>query len=125
MLLRVMSLVMMAAGAGTALLGAGSIVGADGASAVVDSELRFYAIWYAVAGVVLWRALPTIEKDKWLIRTISIAFFAAGCARALSWFVVGRPHGFQIVLMSVEIALPLVIVSWHAAVTSRDTPPTA
>ena len=115
--LRIMALVMIVAGSATVLLGMGSLLGAEHASAAIDSEMRFYAIWYVVAGVVLWRALPRIEAEKWLVRVIGIAFGVAGCARALSWLVVGEPHPSQVALMIIELVLPFVIIPWHSAVT--------
>jgi Domain of unknown function (DUF4345) len=111
-----MSLIMIVAGSASVFLGVGSLPGGRDPSAVIDSELRFYAIWYVVAGLVLWRASSSLEEVTWLIRVIGIAFFAAGSARVLSWLSVGPPHWSQVVLLIIELTLPFVIIPWQAAV---------
>lgn len=107
--------VMVAAGLATVLLGAGSVVGVGEVTPEVDSEMRFYAVWYAVAGAGVLRAVPRVESSATLVRMVATAFFIAGCARALSWLTVGRPHPFALVLMVIELVLPVVIVPWQAS----------
>lgn len=85
----------------------------------VDSELRFFAVWYVFGGVALLRAVPKVEDARTTVWGVGIAFFAAGCARLLSWVVVGRPHLSQVVLMVTELVIPFVIIPWHSAVARR------
>jgi hypothetical protein len=118
-ILAVLGAVMVLAGASTVLLGATSIVGVDTPSPSADSEMRFYAVWYVIAGVFLLRALRTLETSTTTVRLVAVGFFAAGCARALSWLVVGRPSSVAVALMVVELVLPLVIVPWHAGIARR------
>lgn len=108
--------VMVVAGLGTVLLGAGSVVGVDEVVPAVDSEMRFYAVWYVVAGVGLLRAVARVESAAPTVRMVGAAFFIAGCARALSWLTVGRPHSFTVVLMVIELVLPAVVIPWQASV---------
>jgi Domain of unknown function (DUF4345) len=82
----------------------------------VDSELRFYAVWYVFAGAALLRAVPEVEDAKITVRAVGVAFFAAGCGRLVSLVVVGRPHLSQLVLMVIELILPFVIIPWQASV---------
>jgi Domain of unknown function (DUF4345) len=98
------------AGASTVVLGATSVVGIDDPSPAVDSEMRFFAAWYAAAGVLLVRAARQVEINGTLIRGVSVTVFIAGCARALSWMAVGKPPAMAIVLMGIELALPFVII---------------
>ena len=119
-LLVVLGGVMVVAGLGTVLLGAGSIVGVGEVTPEVDSEMRFYAVWYAVAGAGLLRAVPRVEAAATTVRVVGLAFFVAGCARALSWLTVGRPHPFALVLMAIELVLPVVIVPWQASMREPD-----
>lgn len=107
---------MVVAGAATVLLGAASVPDEGIVTPDVDTEMRFYAVWYVVAGVLLLRAVARVEAETWLIRVVAAGFFAAGCARILSWAVVGKPHASAIVLMVVELVLPVVIVLWQAVV---------
>ena len=115
--------VMVAAGLGTVLLGAGSVIGVDDVTPEIDSEMRFYALWYAVAGLGMLRAVPRVESSGLMVRAVAAAFFIAGCARALSWLTVGRPHSFTVVLMVIELLLPVVLIPWQASV-QKDEPRT-
>lgn len=119
--LRIISVIMIGAGSVTALLGAGSLPNTDAFTAVIDSEMRFYAIWYVVTGLVLWRASDSPSEQTWIIRVVGIAFFTAGCARALSWVWVGAPHWTQAALLSIELVFPFIILPWQAAMASRES----
>ena len=80
--------------------------------------MRFYAVWYVAAGILLARAIPKVETEAFTIRLVGGAF-VAGCARALSWATVGKPHVSQIVLMVIELCLPFVIIPLQAAVARK------
>lgn len=108
------------AGAATVLLGAGSIIGLASLTPTADSEMRFYATWYVLAGVLAIRSARRVEDETFTIRVLFGGLFLAGCARALSLAVVGRPHAFSVVLMALELVLPLVILPWQAAVARRE-----
>ena len=108
--------VALAAGGSTVLMGVESILGAETVSATVDSEMRFYAVWYAGAGLMLLRSARRLEAEAWMIRGIAWALFVAGCSRGLSWLIVGQPHLLTKVLMAIELALPIIIVSWLRSV---------
>lgn len=113
-----LGLVALVAGLATVLFGVASIVGAEDVSGTVDSEMRFYATWYAGAGVLLLWSARRLDSDTWIIRGIAGTLFAAGCSRALSWVAVGEPHLVAQVLMVIELVLPFVIVTWHTAVAA-------
>jgi hypothetical protein len=117
--LTILGSVAFVAGATTVVLGVDSIVGAETVSATVDSEMRFYAVWYAGAGLVLVRAASRVEESATVIRGISVLLFVAGCSRGLSWMMVGEPHTVAQVLMIIELALPFVIVAWQAAIAGN------
>lgn len=117
--LTIVGLVALLAGLATALFGVTSIVGAEPVSATVDSEMRFYAVWYAGAGFFLLRLVARVESERKGIGAVAGLFFIAGCSRGLSWLVVGRPHKLAVTLMVIELALPVVILPWQAAVARR------
>ena len=110
---------MIVAGSATVLLGAESVLREGSFTTDIDSEMRFYAVWYVAAGVLLARAIPKVETEAFTIRLIGAAFFVAGCARVLSWIVVGKPHVSQIVLMVIELCLPFVIIPLQASVARK------
>ena len=53
------------------------------APASLDSELRYFAVWYVMAGVLVLRAVRRIEAETTLIRIVGAALFAGGCVRLL------------------------------------------
>ncbi len=108
------------AGLGAVLFGVASIVGAETVSGTVDSEMRFYAVWYAGAGLLLFKSASNLEGEIVIIRGVAAALFVAGCGRALSWLVVGEPHVVAKFLMVIELILPLIIVAWHAVVAREN-----
>ena len=120
-LLTAMGAVMVVAGAVTVLFGSSSVPREGVVTPDVDTEMRFYAVWYVVAGVVLLRAVRRVESAGTTVRLIGAGFFAGGCARILSWVVVGRPHVTAIVLMVAELVLPLVIIPWQASIARRGS----
>jgi hypothetical protein len=107
---------------GTLAVVAGTALIPDGGEAApsVDSELRFYAAWYAAAGVVLLRVARRIETEGATIRAICALFFVGGCGRVLSIIAVGTPHPFFVTLMAVELAIPAVIIPWLGGITRRS-----
>ncbi|MBK5228975.1 MAG: DUF4345 domain-containing protein [Actinobacteria bacterium] len=108
--------VALVAGVSSVLFGVYIVPGHGEVVPSVDSELRFYAVWYAAAGIVLLRAVPGVEEARTTIRVVAAAFFIAGCARLISIAVAGKPHGSLLVLMALELVLPVVMVPWQAAV---------
>jgi Domain of unknown function (DUF4345) len=118
-LLTIISTVMLVAGSLSVVFGASSVLGAGDVTAEVDSEMRFYAVWYVVAGAFLLHATRRVESETWTIRLIAAGFFVAGCSRILSWVAVGRPHASQLILMVIELILPLVVIPWQASIARR------
>jgi hypothetical protein len=106
-------------GALTILIGAAFVLDGGRVSASVDSELRFYAAWYAAAGVVLLRASARIESEGSAIRAVCVVFFIAGCARLLSLIFVGTPHPVFLALMVAELTIPALVVPWQSAVARQ------
>ena len=106
-----------ACGAGllTVLTGAATIVGAGEASPSLDSELRFYAAWYVVAGVFILRAARAPEGHPGVIVAVAGAFGLAATARVLSWLSVGRPSGFAVALIVIEYLIAAGLPPWHRA----------
>lgn len=108
-----------ACGAGllTVLTGASTVLGAGAADASLDSELRFYAAWYVVAGVFVLRAARRPEAHRGVIVAVSAAFALAATGRAISWATVGRPSALAVALMAVEYLIALGLPPWHSRAT--------
>lgn len=116
LVLTLLGAVALVAGALGVLAGADLVPGVERVAPSVDSEMRFFAAWYATAGVVVLLSVPRVEASKAVVRVVSAAVFVAGCGRLLSWATVGKPHGGLVVLMVIELALPLVLIPWQASV---------
>ena len=114
--LPVLGFVALVAGTLGVVVGADLVPGVDRVPPSVDSEMRFFAAWYAAAGVIVLWSVPRVEEAKMVVRVVSAAVFVAGCGRLLSWATVGMPHDGLVILMVIELALPLVLIPWQASV---------
>src|SRR5256885_16052843 len=86
-------------------------------SANVDSEMRFFASWYAVLGVLVLRAARRPESEATIVRACAAGFLLAACGRVLSTRALGPPSPVFKVLMGLEFAVPAVIVPWQVAIS--------
>ena len=89
----------------------------DDLSAVnVDSEMRFYAVFWIGYGIaVLATAFDLVARLHW-VPWLSAMFLAGGLGRVVSYVLVGPPHPFLMMLMFVELVLPLVFIGlWIGA----------
>ena len=119
-LLYAIAIVMFVAGGASALLGATSVIGGGQVTPELDSEFRFYAVWYVVTGAIILQALSNLEANRWVVRLIAAGFFFAGASRAISWIFVGTPHWFQIVLMIVEFVLSVALAGLQIRMRGGD-----
>ena len=102
--------------------GANAIPGTMSASARIDSEVRFFAAWYAVAGAFLLVAAWRTELMRVVALAVGAGFGLAACGRALSWATVGRPETLQIALMYVEFGIALILILWQLVATREGRP---
>jgi hypothetical protein len=100
--------------------GAAGVVEGGKVSANVDSEMRFFASWYAVLGALFLRAARRPESETTIVRAGGAGFFLAACGRTLSARTVGPPNRLFRTLMWLEFALPAVLVPWQSAVRRRS-----
>ena len=96
------------------LQGGRGVRGAARVDPNVDSELRFFAAWYALAGVLVLRAARGPEAATATVRGVGAALWLAAFGRVLSWRREGRPHRVFVTLLGVELAVPVVLVPWQA-----------
>jgi hypothetical protein len=101
------------------LRGAGGVLEGGPVSANVDSEVRFFASWYAVLGVLVLKAARRPESEAAVVRACGAGFLLAAVGRVLSMRSAGRPHWLFRVLTGVELAVPVVIVPWQRRVARR------
>lgn len=124
-LLVVLGAVAFLAGFFTVLTGTGGMPGDSHATPNVESELRFYATFWAGFGALALYAARRPERETNLLRGLALFLFLAGLARALAWLGSDRPDTQFLVLMGLELALPFVILWAQARVAARTTAPAA
>jgi hypothetical protein len=93
------------------------------ASAMVESELRFYSAFYVAYGLLVFRTARRADRDPPAVHALAAALFLAGLGRAGAWLTVGKPHPLQRALLAIELAAPPVIVLERARL--RPTAPEA
>jgi len=102
------------AGLHTMIAGARSIAGEGRADPAFESELRFYATFYVAYGLAALRIAPRADRERSRVRALAAQLFLAGLARTGAWVAVGRPHPFQIGLLTVELGAPPAILTAQA-----------
>jgi len=86
--------------------------------ATMDSELRFYAPFWGSYGLVLLHIARRLPATLSWIPPTAALLFAGGVGRAISYFAVGAPHPFFVLLMVIELVLPLVFLALWRMVKS-------
>jgi hypothetical protein len=117
---RGLQLALTTVGAVAVVFGAlGVVKGGDGVldggkvSANVDSEMRFFASWYLVLGLLVLRAARRPESEATIVRACGAGFFLAACGRVLSMRALGPPSTLFKALTAIEFAIPAVILPWQ------------
>ena len=85
----------------------------------VDSELRFYSVFWVAYGVIVLRAASSLEENLKLVPIFSGLFFAGGAGRLLSLMTAGQQHPLFILLMIIELMLPLLLIVLWAGINRQ------
>ena len=112
--LTVLAIVPILAGMWTVLAGADSVPAPRDASPSVESELRFYSVWYVGAGLALLWLAPRLAEHAREFRVFCGLIFLGGFSRVLAALATDWPPTGQVLLMCIEFTLPLVLLAWHA-----------
>jgi len=75
----------------------------------VDSELRFYAVFWIAYGVVLLSTATDLARHGSRVPLLLSLFFLGGIGRLISYFSAGIPHPLFVTLMVVELAVPPIL----------------
>lgn len=112
--LYVLGAVPIIAGAATVLLGSESIPAAGDPNANLESELRFYSVWWIGAGLFIWWLAPRVDERTRELRVFCALLFLAAAARLLAVLDTDWPSTGQIILMGVEFGLAAALPIWQA-----------
>lgn len=94
----------------------------DGQSttSTVDSEVRFFAVYWLAYGVLLLWVVPRVGRYPGVVRAALVVMFASGCARALSLVREGTPHPVMLAAMVVELVVPPLLWRWLVPASSAS-----
>lgn len=99
-------------------LGPGVIPGSIPVNATMDSEDRFYAVFFLAYGAAVLWCLRDWRSKRREIRLLMAVFFIGGLARLVSIAVVGLPHPFFVAMAIIELVLPPLVI-WLSAWAAR------
>lgn len=116
--LRVLALVPIAAGLASVLFGSAIVRDGGASNASVESELRYYAVFYVAFGAYLWSLAPRVAERGRELRWAAAVLFCGGLARVVGVLVDGWPEADYVVLMGVELTLPVVLVLWQRRIAA-------
>lgn len=102
-----------ATGVAAVARGTAIVPGAPPPDPNVDSEHRFFAVWWTALGPVLWSLVPEVERRGRAVRAVAAVTFAGGVARLLAAKQTGAPHPLYRALTAVELTMPPALVLWH------------
>ena len=114
--LYVVAVVPIVAGALTLFLGSDSVPSPGDPSPNDESELRFYSVWWIGAGLFLIWLAPRVAQRTLEARVFAGLLFLSGVSRILAALDTDWPSTGQLILMGLELALPIVLVTWQAHV---------
>ena len=100
-------------------LGPQVIPGSIPVNATMDSEDRFYAVFFLAYGTAILWCLKDWRSKLGEIRLLMLLFFAGGVTRLISIAAVGPPHRFFVAMTVIEFLLPPFVV-WLAARAARS-----
>lgn len=88
---------------------------ANGALVVLDSNYRYYSgIWIGV-GVVMLGIIPTIERQRATLGSLSLLIFLGGIGRLVSILLFAIPESQFLFFTALELLFPLILV-WQSSI---------
>jgi hypothetical protein len=92
----------------------------DDVTATLDGEFRFTnAFWFA-AGLVVFKAIPRVERPTGMLRAALGTVFLGGLARLLAIAVHGVPHPVFLGALFIELVGVPVLLVWQARVAAAS-----
>ena len=117
-----LGIVALAAGLFTTMTGTSGMPGDSSATPNVESELRFYSVFWSAYGALALLAARRPEHHASLVRGLALFLFLGGVARAIAWAASAQPDTRFVVLMGLELGLPLFML-WAQARSARPGQP--
>lgn len=104
------------------ILGPRAIVGGVFVNPTMDSEDRFYAVFFLFWGAAIVYCSRDLRSRQGLFGALLLTFFLGGIARIISVLAVGLPNMTFVCLGLLELGLPPLFWFWHRATLSSKGP---
>ena len=89
-----------------------------GYPAAIDNQLRYLSAIYLLVTMLLWWAIPNIEKHGTVLTFVCAAIFIGGIARFVSYSTVGPGLDQQFAGMVLELSSPIFLI-WQRLVARK------
>ncbi len=89
-----------------------------GYPAAIDNQLRYLSAIYLLVTMLLWWAIPNIEKHGKMLAFICGAIFLGGLSRLISHLTVGPGIETQFAGMILELGSPIFLI-WQRLVARK------
>lgn len=116
--LGVLSLVPLAFSALGVWYGASYFMPEGGIPSALDNQLRYLSGVYVLISLLLWWAIPAVERHGKLLAFICGALVIGGLGRLVSWMTLGPGDPGQMAGMMIELGSPLLLL-WQRAVARK------
>lgn len=84
----------------------------------LDNQFRYLSAIYLLVTLLLWWAIPNVEKHGTLLTFICGAIFFGGIARLVSHLTLGPGEPEQFIGMIVELSTPIFLI-WQRLVARK------
>lgn len=116
--LGILSLIPLAFSVMGVITGASYFMPDGGYPEALDNQLRYLSAIYLLVTLLLWWAIPNIEKHGTMLAFICAAIFFGGVARLISHLTLGPGQPEQFAGMILELASPIFLI-WQRAVARK------
>ncbi len=90
-----------------------------GYPAGLDNQLRYLSGVYFLVSVLIWSAIPNVERQAILLGFICLALVIGGLGRLVSWMTIGPGDTAQLIGMGLELGSPLLLL-WQRLLARRS-----
>ncbi len=95
--------------------GAASADPAAVVSVAVDNQFRYLSGIYVLVSLLIWSAIPNVERQFRLLAAVCAALVLGGLGRLYSHLMIGPAEAKQFAGMFIELGSPLLLI-WQQAV---------
>jgi hypothetical protein len=89
----------------------------------LDSHFRYLSGIFLALGIAFASCVPRIERSGPRFRLLGAMVVAGGCARLLSWLIIGAPGAGHRVGLVMELGVVPLLMLWQARVARRCAKP--